>query len=139
MHSEGMLQHWMLHTKRKNIPCTFSICSCVGESGRQGVDRRIYGSGCWNWFSQLIVLTSILFKDRDSPKDTQQSGASLLHQNQDIPAFLYLVSNTFKSLFYAMKSSGKHLLGSLNAVSKDGIKVYLQRNGEFHDRKTVPG
>ena len=49
-------------------------------------------------------------KYNDSPQDTQQPGANLLNQTQDVLTFLSLASNTFKYSSYAMKSSGKHLL-----------------------------
>ena len=49
-------------------------------------------------------------KDNDSPQDTQQPGANLLNQTQEVLTSLSLASNTFKSSSYAMKSSGKHLL-----------------------------
>lgn len=49
-------------------------------------------------------------KDNDSPKDTQQSGANLLTQTQEVLTFLSLVSNTFKFLSYVVISSRKHLL-----------------------------
>lgn len=86
-----------------------------------------------------MVLTSILFKDRDSPRDTSSQGPIYYTRIKiSQPFFIWCQILFLKSSSYAMKSSGKHLLGSLSAVSKDGIKVYLQRNGEFHDRKNSP-
>lgn len=35
---------------KKNILFTFVFFSCIGQSDQQGVDRRMYASGCWNSF-----------------------------------------------------------------------------------------
>lgn len=84
------------------------------------------------WLLEQFLRTDYSYihslKDGDSLKDIQLSGVSLLHWIQDISIFLSLALKTFKSLSSAVKSSGKTSPGSLNAISKDGIKVDLQRN-----------
>jgi hypothetical protein len=74
-------------------------------------------------------------KDSDSFKDTQQSEAKLLNWTQDSLTFLFLVSNIFKSFISLLWNHQKNISCKPDCVFKDGIKVNLQRNGEFHGKK----
>lgn len=83
-----MLQYGMLNTKLKKYPIYFRFFSCIGQSDQQGVDRRMYASGCWNSFLEYSYIR--FTKGQQVTQDTQKSRANLLNQTQDILTLLSL-------------------------------------------------
>lgn len=108
-HREGMLQTGCYIQDWTHIPFTFVFLLCWGYWWTRGREKDLC---VWLLDPFLTFDYSNIhsLKDNDSPQDTQQPGANLLNQTQEVLTFLSLASNTFKSSSYAMKSSGKHLL-----------------------------
>ena len=91
--------HCKLDAKYKTEHISYLLLfflSCWGEWLTRGREK-----GLCVWLLDLFLRLDYSYihslKDSDSPKDTEQPGANLLNQTQDVLTFLSLASTTFKS------------------------------------------
>lgn len=103
-----MLQYGMLNTKLKKYPIYFRFFSCIGQSDQQGVDRRMYASGCWNSFLEYSYIH--FTKGQQVTQRYTEVTGQFTKSDSRYPNTSLFGLNSFKSLSYAVKSSGKHLL-----------------------------